>query len=326
VILREYKLIKLAIKKFDLDLSGLTVYTEAASNEYLWTPIIAAMAGARKVYAITRNSSYASADRVQESTMEHAQILNLEDCIEVVRKKKKKQIAQADIITNLGFVRPIDKRMIRWIKGEAVISLMWEPWEFRESDLDLAECRERNVTVLGTNEQNPRVRTFKYVGLTVLKLLFENRIEVNGCRIVLLGSGVFLEETKSCLQKNGAKVEVIHDFNRCLELPCDCVVCVEHHDQEICLIGENGLLHRDNVAGGIPFILHICGKVDIEYIQRMGWTCVPEEPAAPGMMSFTTAYLGPKPVIDLHAAGLKVGQAYLAGDRDSLIDLALEIP
>jgi len=40
----------------------------------------------------------------------------------------------------------------------------------------------------------------------------------------------------------------------------------------------------------------------------MGLRCYPDRFALPGHMSVTTDYIGPKPLIDLHAAGLKVGQ------------------
>jgi hypothetical protein len=35
---------------------------------------------------------------------------------------------------------------------------------------------------------------------------------------------------------------------------------------------------------------------------------VPDFVAKPGFMNVTTAYVGPRPVVDLHAGGLKVGE------------------
>ena len=57
---RAARLLRQAIADYGLDLSGLTVFTEAASGPYLHTPILAALAGAEKVYAQTANSAYAS--------------------------------------------------------------------------------------------------------------------------------------------------------------------------------------------------------------------------------------------------------------------------
>ena len=50
---------------FRLDLTQLVVYTEAASGTYLHTPILAACAGAERVYALARDSSYGSAADVR---------------------------------------------------------------------------------------------------------------------------------------------------------------------------------------------------------------------------------------------------------------------
>jgi prolipoprotein diacylglyceryltransferase len=48
----------------ELDLSGLVVLTEAATRNYVYTTIIAAMAGARIVYGLTQNSNYGSVQEV----------------------------------------------------------------------------------------------------------------------------------------------------------------------------------------------------------------------------------------------------------------------
>ena len=68
-------------------------------------------------------------------------------------------VAQADIITNSGHVRPIDAEMIGWMKPTAVIPLMYEAWEFRDADLDLAACQRRGIVVAGTNERHPAIST-----------------------------------------------------------------------------------------------------------------------------------------------------------------------
>lgn len=49
-----------------LNLEGLIVLTEAASRNYVVTPIIAAMAGAKTVYAITADSQYGKAKDVYD--------------------------------------------------------------------------------------------------------------------------------------------------------------------------------------------------------------------------------------------------------------------
>jgi prolipoprotein diacylglyceryltransferase len=62
--LRARRLIQKAIQSMELDLSGLVVLTEAATRNYVYTTIIAAMAGARIVYGLTQNSNYGSVQEV----------------------------------------------------------------------------------------------------------------------------------------------------------------------------------------------------------------------------------------------------------------------
>ncbi len=52
----------------ELDLSGLVVLTEAASGPYVVTPIIAALAGAARVIALTAPSRYGSIEAVIAQT------------------------------------------------------------------------------------------------------------------------------------------------------------------------------------------------------------------------------------------------------------------
>ena len=314
------KLIGDAINTYDLDLSGLTVFTEAASGNYVVTPLIAALAGSDRVFAITRASRYGKAADIQNFTLELAQRWGVEDRIEVVRDKSPSILSQVDIVTNLGFVRPIDKSMIVHLKPTTVLPLMWEPWEFREADLDLSECRRAGITVLGTNEREPRLSLFTYVGYLAVKLAFELEIEVYRSKVVIIGSGVFGESSVSAFDKLEADIKYIDlsTSGNSLEAEsakstlrdADLVVLTEHHSP-VCLIGSGGQITVDELLMLSPHlsIVHIAGNINRGEIDNAAVPCVPRQSAAPGHMSVTTDYLGPKPVIALHTAGLKVGEA-----------------
>ena len=314
------KLIGDAINTYDLDLSGLTVFTEAASGNYVVTPLIAASAGSDRVFAITRDSKYGKAADIRNFTLELARRWGVEDRIEVVRDKSPSVLSQVDIVTNLGFVRPIDKSMIAHLKPTAVLPLMWEPWEFREADLDLSECRRAGITVLGTNEREPRLSLFTYVGYLAVKLAFELEIEVYRSKVVIIGSGVFGESSVSAFDKLEANIKYI-DLSKSgnsLETEsakstlrdADLVVLTEHHSPA-CLIGSEGQITVDELLMLSPHlsIVHIAGNINRGEIDNAAVPCAPRQSAAPGYMSVTTDYLGPKPVIALHTAGLKVGEA-----------------
>ena len=311
-IKRIKKLIADAIATHELDLSGLTIFTEAASGNYVVTPLIAALAGSNRVFAITQDSTYGKAVDVRNFTLELAQRWGVADKIPSI-------LAQVDIVTNLGFVRPIDKYMIAHLKPTAVLPLMWETWEFREADLDLSECRRKGITVLGTNERAVGLDLFTYVGYLAVKLAFELEIEIYRSKVVVVGSNPFGESSVKAFNKLEANIKYI-DLSVGASLAtesakstfrnADLVVLVEHHSP-VCLIGSEGQMTVDELLALSPHvsIVHIAGNINREEIDSAAIPCFPQKSAAPGHMSVTTDYLGPKPVIVLHAAGLKVGEA-----------------
>ena len=318
-IKRIEKLIPDAIDTYDLDLSGLTVFTEAANGNYVVTPLIAALAGSDRVFAITRDSRHGKAADVRNFTLELAQKWGVGDRVEVVSDKTPSMLSQVDIVTNLGFVRPIDKKVIGHLKPTAVLPLMWEMWEFREADLDLAECRRKGIMVLGTNEREATLDLFTYVGYLAVKLAFELEIEIYRSKVVVVGSGVFGESSVKAFDKLDADVGYIDlSASNCLKTEsvksalrdADLVVLVEHHSP-VCLIGSEGQMTVDELLMLSPHvsIVHIAGNINREEVDSTAIPCVPQQSAGPGYMSVATDYLGPKPVIALHTAGLKVGEA-----------------
>ena len=318
-IKRIEKLIGDAIDTYDLDLSELTVFTEAASGNYVVTPLIAALAGSDRVFAITRDSGYGTAVDIRDFTLELAKRWGVGDRIEVVSNKIPTMLSQVDIVTNLGFVRPIDKNIITHLKPTAVLPLMWETWEFREADLDLSECRRKGIMVLGTNEREVGLDLFNYVGYLAVKLTFELEIEIYRSKVVVVGSGLFGESCVETFDKLEAKLKYINlsagdslDTESAKSALCnaDIVILVEHHSPA-CLIGSEGQIAVDELLALSPHvsIVHIAGNINREEIDNAAIPCLPQKSAAPGYMSVTTDYLGPKPVIALHTAGLKVGEA-----------------
>ena len=58
-------------------------------------------------------------------------------------------------------------------------------------------------------------------------------------------------------------------------------------------------------------IVQFAGLIDAKDLSRHGLTVSPGLELPPHRMARTLAYLGPSPVVDLHAAGLKVGELLL---------------
>src|SRR6266850_7410006 len=134
------RLIDEAVDRCRLDLSGLVVLTEAATGSYAVTPVLAAKAGADQVFALARSSVHGSVEAVCADTRALADLLGVERAIEIITTKTAVVVGAADIVTNSGHVRPIDTETVAWMKPSAVVPLMYEAWEFRETDVDLGAC------------------------------------------------------------------------------------------------------------------------------------------------------------------------------------------
>lgn len=304
--------VEAAICDFSLSMNASNVLTEAANGYFAVTPLIAALAGAT-VDAVARDSNYGSADDVVKMHEKIAESWGVRHKIVYHKKLSENIIRHADIITNLGHVRPIDKSFVDKMKDTAVIPLMWETWEWRRADVDIEACRNKGIPVLGTNERVPGLRIFDYVGALALKLLFEAGLEIINQRIALVGSGEFLNKSEDKLQAVGADTEVVRitgdRMQQCqLSGDIDAVVFLEHqHPRE--LVGANGIISNERTFWHKKRIVHICGNIDAEWLSRQGAILSPLSPASFGTMSYNTAYVGPVPVIRLHTAGLKVGEA-----------------
>ena len=100
---------------------------------------------------------------------------------------------------------------------------------------------------------------------------------------------------------------------------------VEHNDRRP-LLGPNRAVTAEALGELSPAlaITHICGNVDRESLEAAGFPLAPERFAPAGHMSVALDHVGPRPVVDLHAAGLKVGELLAAARERGLGGLDAE--
>ena len=327
---RMRKILADCIHDFGLDLTNLTVFTEAASGPYVYPPVLAALSGARRVYALARDSAYATKGAVAECTRAEADRFDVAKRLDIVYDKSAETIGASDIITNSGFVRPIDSPTVSWMKPTAVVPLMWETWEFRDADVDLDACRSNDILVLCTREDIPPQSMFVYCGFIAMKLLFELGLEGHHTRVLLLGghsigrsifdhlSAVGVETEWFANETDSRPYSELHDFFTGNGSRYDAIIVAEHH-HHIMLIGAGGLLTCDEITETNPALAVgvIAGNVDGDALTQSSIRHAPDVIRPFGYMSYQAYHLGPRPVVELYAAGLKVGQtmahARLAG-------------
>ena len=310
---RMVRLMKDAVAACDLDLSGYTVMTEAASGAYVATPIVAAMAGAREVIAVTRTTKYGSADDIERQTLALASLAGVPPgVISVVRSKDAGLLAKADIVTNSGHLRPLDAATIRCLKPSAVVPLMFESWEIQAGrfDVDLAELQARGISAAGTNERHPNVDVFSYLGLMAIKLLLEAGIPPFKSRIAILCDNPFAEYLRSGLERVGAIVSLGPDLASIRSGPePDAVLVAQLPCWGSVISAENSVWvsqHWPSTA-----VVQFWGDLDRPMLSSLGIRHWPPAAPSPGHMAVLPSDVGPEPVIRLQAGGLKVAQILL---------------
>ena len=319
---RLVRLMEAAIDRCQLDLTGLTVLTEAASGAYVVTPVLAAMAGAQ-VAALAAATSYATADALQAATSELARLVGVADRIQLVETKSLQVVGAADIVTNSGQVRPIDATMVAQMKPSAVVPLMYESWEFRPSDLDLGACRHRRIPVAGTKEDHPAVDCLAFTGIMAIKQLLDAGIEVYQSRIALLCDNSFAPFIARALRGAGAEVVESPRLTReVLSTPCDAVLLALRPGGGVDFTQDDAWLLADLAPGTV--LVQYWGDTDRAALAAVGIPVWPPEAPGPGHMGVLPSALGPEPVVRLQAGGLKVGELLArgldqAGPRDRLL-------
>lgn len=323
------KIIEEAITLLQLNLKGLTILTEVASGLFVFTPVIAALAGSKKVLAVVNDSAYGSADNIIEDCLKIADRYGINKSIFSFAKNSvpKEFLESADIITNSGHLRPLDEEKLSLLKKNAVIPIMYEKWELRESDINIPFCEKKGIKTGGTWENHPSLKIFDYCTHLMLKLIFEAGYEINGNKIIVFSSdhyGVLLQ--KACLSLGASSVIITSDSEKVMAdidntdfiFFCDynnCTKLIVDSSQSAFNLHE--IYRRNNSVG----IIHLTGNIDNEFVKRGGLSIYPDKKGESQRMTHTLAYLGPRPILMLQAAGLKVGEELYQNKCTSLTQL-----
>ena len=323
---RNVEIAKSCINRLNLNLEGLSILTECASGPYAFTPIMASMAGA-EVMALGRDSRYGTYADNRAIIQDVCRSYGLKDNIEFFENDlPSDKWALANITTNSGMLRPLNEEKIGKLNCNSMISLMWETWELRDGEIDIASCQKRGIPVVGTNEHYEKADLFCYPGMLCLKMLFEMGLEVGNNSFVLLGEGLtgrliardfrnlgidfdwFVDSTK----KYAKEGPCIHysEINQILQRDrIDAVICADHLSQSP-VFGEKGYMDFKILLESFPLVqwAHLTGPVDPKELEESGIRYFPKGIRPHGYMSYTTENLGWEPVIMLNSAGLKVGE------------------
>lgn len=321
------KVVKKTIEKFDLNLEGLNVFTEAATGNYMYTSIAAALAGAEHVFAVTDDSRYGTKEDAKRQTLKEAKELGVDNKITVLFERDRDCLSKSDIITNSGFVRPITKEMVLHIKSTAVIPVMFLTGDLKvRQDIDLESCLAKGILVLGTNEYTPALNLFESNGFYMCKLLFETGLSVFKNKLLMVASGDMGNYSCDFFKKIGVSFDrVVFDDQ---VVPEDQRAFIRSHEEvlnnlseydaiiiserfnNIDILSDNGYIPVALLKKKNPFvqIIMIIGSVNKTDVVKAGLSIYPEDIKPFGYHTVCCDYLGPNSAIELNISSLKVGE------------------
>lgn len=303
------------IDALGLDLGGLHVVTEAATGDYACTAVIAALAGAR-VTAFARDTRrHGTARDAAMQTLGLSQLAGVRDRISMVDSVTPELLADCDILTNSGHLRPITGEMIEALPARAVIGLMFEGWEFRGDDLDLAAARRRGIRIAAVNERHRDVGVFPFLGPLCLRLLEEAGFHAPGSHVAIVCDNPFAPFLRDGLAMAGAVVELAPNVAGLRPNGWDAVVISLNPAENPPLDAAEFAALR--AAAPRAIIAQFWGDLDRDAARTAGFPVVPTLAPMPGHMGILLNALGHEPIVRLQAGGLRAAELIFRGAMSS---------
>ncbi|PXW52917.1 hypothetical protein [Chelatococcus asaccharovorans] len=299
-------LMQQAIAATGLDLTGLTVLTEAATGAYAVTPVIAAMAGAEEVYAVARPSRHGSVGVAHASVEALAQAAGVAGRISLLAHVPEDRLGAIDIVTNSGHLRPLGARLIKRLPPEAVVALMFEAWEFRPEDIALAACRSRGIPVVGVNERHPSIDVFSFLGPLAAALLRESGVALAGSRVAVICDNPFGLYILQGLADADSFAWLFPDTSAMFAADWDAVVVALQPSSSMRIDAHEA--RRIAAMAPEACIAQVWGDIDRAAFAEAGGTVWPLQAPRPGHMGILLSALGPEPIVRLQTGGLRAAE------------------
>lgn len=336
------RLIRRSVAEARLDLSGLRVLTEATVGYGRVTPIIAALAGADSVFAIGRDTPQASRKQAEAQTEWLARLAGVQDSIRFYSTRLQAPLATVDVVTDLPGVRPVDEAIARNLPETAVVTLMRGAAAWRPGDVDVATCRRAGIAVAGVEED--AVGLNRYVPMQVVWGLLALGVQVVGSTIMVVGDGQAFAHVVRALAALRAEVLVAapepagrvdlyggRKLGDSLAEPAvlgrlaeaDALVLCPGSAQER-VVAPVGPVDAARLAAAAPHLAVVTqdAAADRKALAAAGLRTWPADGHSTTPASVTD--LLPQPVIQLHAAGLKVGETMARARRRGSSPLVAE--
>jgi hypothetical protein len=305
-----------------LDLSGLRIYTEAGTDHYRVTAALALAAGADAVHATARMTRFGPAAKALEQTCEFVECLGLDaGRLTFSDGHDAAALARSDLVTNMGMLRPLNAAVFQHCRPGTVVSLMYEPWEFRGEDVDLPAAEAGGLWVVGVNEHNDVIQCFGSAAVLSALGLLQAGLGVFNSYILVIAANHFVKHILKGLAPLVRQVDVLDRGAAGAQLPANArrleaeQANASRYDALILfdlpqpgqwnVANDPEALWPPASVGRFDACVQALG--DIRREDFPGVRFVPTETPPRGYMGFNPSSLGPDLVLNVVAAGLLAG-------------------
>jgi hypothetical protein len=204
--------------------------------------------------------------------------------------------------------------MVKRMKAGSVIPLMYEAWEFRAGDIDLAACREQGIRVAGTNEHHPAIDVFSYLGEMAGRLLQDAGVTVRGAHVLLVCDNAFAGPIEQSLRAAGASITTSATVGPLLGVErLDALLVAMPPSRSPAISTAEAAQFHSRFPGAV--VARFFGDLDAEAFRRLGLPLWPDRAVPAGHMGILPSAIGPEPIVRLQTGGLKVAQVLLTPEH-----------
>lgn len=233
--------------------------------------------------------------------------------VQFVEDKSALPFEDAHIVTNSGLLRPIGPSEISRLSDHATIALMYEAWEVRTADIDLAGARERGIRVVGVNEHHPACGAFDFVGDITAAAVLRRAWSIRDARIAVLSDNPFGPPIERTLEDLGATVisvvpvdtEAVEPIDVDLVVVATTPSCVAKRN--VSTLSPQDLSRLVGGTGAYGCV-HVWGDVDYTVLNSLHVMMEPTVQPASGHQGIAMSSAGHEAVVRLQVAGLAATQ------------------
>lgn len=298
---KDHNIITKLISQYNLNLAGQVILTEIGTDEYTYLPEICLEAGAKYVIALVKDSAFGKASTIIKAYKKTKFYEGNKNQIEIIKDLKKcsETLNQVTIVTNSGHLRPINKSILSLVAKNCHIALMYDIWEFRDRDINLEDCKNLKIPIIGTYEHHKELKIFDYSGVLAVKMMLNSGNSIKNQSVLIWSDDDFGKSAFQYIKKLDPKKCHI----KCKESTLknadhyDVIFICDYDEERI--YGEELLKEFFDLNKGIS-VVHLFGKISKTILNVF-----PERNSYSKKMSKTFSYLGLMPILELQIASLK---------------------